>query len=378
MSHSNQLRHPLLKLFLVSLPSLLVCVLLIEIGLRVFATVSDPLPRGHYDDTIDLMLFEPGSEGTYVKNPDIMAQYTVNSAGWNAHREYTPEKAAGAVRVAVIGDSFIEAIEVGIEHAYTAHLERLLGAALERPVEVYAFGTSGAPLSQYLQIMRHVVATYAPDVVIINIVNNDFEESLVEYGLPYFLSYDIDAEGNVVEIPPEPYVPGKQVAVFRILAHSALVRYLSYNLDYLIKIKVMRMNEPVAASNGGDEARRERLSRIVTYSFEQYADLAARSGSRLLLVLDAPREDIYRGTAPEQADEYIYHVVSQEAAAALDIPLVDLTPFLMEDYAENHHAFDFENDYHWNGYAHRLIAGILFARLMALGWLAPGAGRAQG
>ena len=66
--------------------------------------------------------------------------------------------------------------------------------------EVYRFAISGAPLSQYLHILRHEVLKYSPDLVVINLVHNDFEQSYLKHIGIYtssFLKLKI-ADGKVV------------------------------------------------------------------------------------------------------------------------------------------------------------------------------------
>ncbi len=365
-------RRVLFFFFFVSLPSLCACIFVLELGLRLFVPVSDPLPRGLYDADANLLISEPHDQGTYIKNPDINADYLINSAGWNSPHEYTPQKQPGVLRIAVIGDSYVESMEVDLDKSFLALLETTLAQASGQPVEVYNFGKSGAPLSEYLQIMRYVTATYAPDIVIVNIVDNDFEESFVEFGLPYFLNFDLAADGSIVEIPPVPYEPSKQVEGFRVLAHSALVRFLAYNLDYLPRLKMMRMNEPVEQTESDDSARRTKLDALVRYVFGQYADLASGADSHLLLVIDGPRADLYKGRPLEESDTFIYHDVSQAAVDELGIPLLDLTTPFAEAYSQTERRLNFENDYHWNEYGHQIVAQALADELLALEWVSSG------
>lgn len=371
MQSNLPVQKALLRLALVTLPSLCACALLVEIGLRLLVPVSDPLPRGVYDHDAEVLISQPGDQGTYVKQPEINADYSINNAGWNSPHDYTLEKQPGVVRVAVIGDSYVESMEVDIDKSFLILLEEALSQAINRPVEVYNFGKSGAPLSEYLQIMRYAVSTYQPDITIITIVDNDFEESFVEYGLPYFLSFELEDDGTIVEIPPIPYEPSKQVTVFRVLARSALVRYLAYNLDYLTRIKLMRMNQPVELQAEDTGERRAQLSALVQYAFAQYASVAASHGSRLLVVLDAPREDIYRGRSLEESDIFIYHDITRSVADEQDIAFLDLTDAFSRDYEMNRQSFNFENDYHWNEYGHRLVAASLLDQILALGWVGP-------
>lgn len=44
--------------------------------------------------------------------------------------------------------------------------------------DVYSFGISGAGLSEFLQISRYVRKYFDPEILVINVVDNDFDESL--------------------------------------------------------------------------------------------------------------------------------------------------------------------------------------------------------
>ena len=103
--------------------------------------------------------------------------------GWNYPIDYYPIN--DKKLIAVIGDSYIEAFQVDVDKNYPF----LLREKLKNDYEVYAFGKSGAPLSQYLHISRYVNRHFDPDILIFNLVHNDFDESIQELypGNTYFL-----------------------------------------------------------------------------------------------------------------------------------------------------------------------------------------------
>ena len=55
-------------------------------------------------------------------------------------------------------------------------IERQLRAKGHK-AEVYQFGMDGAPLSQYLHVLRREVVKYQPDIVVVPLTHNDFDES---------------------------------------------------------------------------------------------------------------------------------------------------------------------------------------------------------
>lgn len=91
------------------------------------------------------------------------------------------QKSPGTFRIAVLGDSFAEAVQLPIEQAFWFTLERVLTdcAALRgRKIEVMNFGVSGYSTAQELLTLRHRVWPYQPDVVLLAFFHgNDLTEN---------------------------------------------------------------------------------------------------------------------------------------------------------------------------------------------------------
>jgi hypothetical protein len=99
---------------------------------------------------------------------------TMNRHGWYYPE---PDAAAGKPRVALIGDSFIEAVQI---HP-SEHLGRHLEGALEGRVTALAFGIYGFGPAHYLELLRYARARWAPaDAVIFFCLANDFDNLLPE------------------------------------------------------------------------------------------------------------------------------------------------------------------------------------------------------
>jgi hypothetical protein len=85
-------------------------------------------------------------------------------------REHAREKPAGTVRIAVLGDSFAEALQVAAEQTFWAVLERELGrcpAYAGRTIEVMNFGVGGYGTAQELLTLRDQALQYGPDLVLL-------------------------------------------------------------------------------------------------------------------------------------------------------------------------------------------------------------------
>jgi hypothetical protein len=137
----------------------------------------------------------PGAEGwwrgegeTYIK---------INSDGLR-DREHSKTKPPDTLRIAVLGDSFTEALDVQMEDAWWAVMEQRLQnceAVAGRKVEVINFGVAGFSTARELITLRRRVWQYAPDIVVLNLTTiNDIKDNSrvlnTEYAtlpLPYFI-----------------------------------------------------------------------------------------------------------------------------------------------------------------------------------------------
>lgn len=177
--------------------SLLATAVALEIGLRLagFSYVAFYRP----DDRLGLRL-RPNAEGRF--DSEGGADVRINSAGFR-DRERIEAKPSDLYRIAVLGDSYIEALQVDSEQGFTAQLERRLnecGAFGGQRVEVLNFGVSSYGTAQQLLTFREHASRYAPDLVIAavftgNDIRNNSPKLEPDKMRPFFL---IDG-GKLVE-----------------------------------------------------------------------------------------------------------------------------------------------------------------------------------
>lgn len=89
----------------------------------------------------------------------------------------TIAKKPGVYRIALLGDSQIEAIQVPLEKSWGKLLEKNLTEKLHRPVEVLNFGVSGYSTVQEYLLMKRQVFKYQPDLVIMGYDGRDMFEN---------------------------------------------------------------------------------------------------------------------------------------------------------------------------------------------------------
>ena len=97
-------------------------------------------------------------------------------------REHTKQKPPKTFRIAVVGDSFAEALQVPMENTFWWKMRKQLNqkctALGDRKVEVINFGVQGYGTAQELMTLRHKVWEYSPDLVLLaffpgnDIINN--------------------------------------------------------------------------------------------------------------------------------------------------------------------------------------------------------------
>jgi hypothetical protein len=135
----------------------------------------------------------PGVEGWYRK--EGAAYVRVNGDGLR-DREHERRKGPGVLRVALLGDSYAEALQVEQEAAFwsiaEARLNSSCGGLRGRAVEFVNFGVSGYGTAQQLFTLREKVWAYEPDVVLLTVTtNNDLiDNTRVLKGtdeIPYFV-----------------------------------------------------------------------------------------------------------------------------------------------------------------------------------------------
>jgi hypothetical protein len=161
-----------------------------ELGLRIIGIRHGDLyvPDPHSGSRL-----QPGYQGWFTK--EGRAYIRVNSAGFR-DRERSVQKRAGTYRIAVLGDSFAEALQVPIDKTFWSILEQKVTECARREkgverVEVLNFGVSGHGTAQALQILRHYVGPYEPDAVLLafypgNDVQNNSQKLEPDQARPFF------------------------------------------------------------------------------------------------------------------------------------------------------------------------------------------------
>lgn len=126
-----------------------------------------------------LFLYEnkPNARFPYISDTDgYHVDISINSSGFRDD-EFSEAKEEGILRIAVLGDSFEEALQVNLGDTWQKILARKLEAELGKKVEVYNFGVSGYGTDQEWLTLREKVWKFKPDLVILAFTTNDIGDT---------------------------------------------------------------------------------------------------------------------------------------------------------------------------------------------------------
>src|SRR5262245_16790524 len=186
-------RREKLLAFVTVLGTLILCLGIAEVVLRFLPVCSAWLAMPVSAES-PVFHYKPNRDFVYSKNWDmeLVNRTHINNAGFFNDQDYQND--GKTPLLAVIGDSYIEATMV----PYGATLHGRLAKGLEGRLRVYSFGASGAPLSQYLVWARHAVRDHGAKALVVNVIGNDFDESLAAYSNRVgFWLYVTDADGEL-------------------------------------------------------------------------------------------------------------------------------------------------------------------------------------
>lgn len=186
----------------------------------------------------------PGNIATYRQDKDYMYFHKPNSAGWEVSPvgEFSPVKLqynkygfrnpdfpltrGKELRVAMMGDSFIEARQVPYKKTSSSLLQEKLRASPGQPgALVINAGISAYTTTTEFLLLKHQVAQFKPDIIVVFFAFNDYTDN---YWYKQYVNYPhFDTEGLPAALMPEDYAPTVHLSTDAWLArNSAVFHYL--------------------------------------------------------------------------------------------------------------------------------------------------------
>ena len=166
---------------LLLLTTLLVMTIAGELAVRVFSNLSVPLIKRN--QKLGKTYRENSTREIMGPESKQKVQIRINEEGFRTLPRPTA-KPSGTIRIAIIGDSQIAAINTREENTMAVLLEDKLN--LQYPQmhwEVFNFGVSGANTAQEFNLYRELVRKYSMDIIVCAYYNgNDFADNSLRLG----------------------------------------------------------------------------------------------------------------------------------------------------------------------------------------------------
>lgn len=344
----------LIKNSFVVLFGLILALLIVEISFQILP-VSDSTKTQDVNASDPYMRFVP-SRNVYIsigKFFEIKANKKTNKQGFFDDRDFNSKSAMN--KVAVIGDSYVEALQVSNAEAIHGQLQVLLGSNWE----VNGVGTSGSPLSQYVAYARYLRESLDPKIYVFVIITNDFDESLLRYKKsPGHHYYDDELQLVRVDYKTDP--------LKAFLRSFATARYFAINMKGYSIFREQHLDSTTFTSNTMYAVEQEKIAWSLRAVDQFLLDISKITKDRdVILLFDADRDAIYTGKSNSQSfPGLMKNYLIDRSKIRENIQVLDLQSIFEESYKIDGKRFEFETDFHWNAHGHQVAARALAAHVV--------------
>ena len=282
----------------------------------------------------------------------------INNYGYATDKDFIKSALQTNPIIAVIGDSYVEALQVKNKDTFHAILDANLDS-----YDVYPIGMSGSPLSQYLAFSKYMTEKFNPKLYVFLIIANDFDESFFEtrgkLGFHYFDEFNglklVNYEPSFVKL---------------IGRKSAFLRYLHLDLKLTTQFQNIFSKEDITDKKSKRMKFFIEKGRIAIDRFlEGIAKIS--STSNVIILLDGDRKAIYSGLEKKDINNpanLLFKELEGFAKKITNVDVVDLHNIFKDDWESNKKKFNYDYDYHCNEHGHALAAKVLTDKIKELGF----------
>jgi hypothetical protein len=316
---------------------------------------------------------KPNSDFVYCGQTGVKKEFEThgrtNSIGFY-DKEYAFEKPVNVFRILVIGDSFVEALQLPLKKNLHKVLERRLNETYPgRKFEVIGLGRSGNGPRYNFEFFRDIGIKYNPNIVISEFLpENDLRNDSVSLQVLFRRQVE---ELRKVALS---YRPGVFHAELPLLNNSKLIQLLGQSILNL-KFKAKRKQLPLAEQIPVDlcvysreyDAQWQRAWKSTLAQIRAAKQLADEHHIQYVLVnfgerfkIDRATFDLFLKSNPairgsgwdfDRPDKIIRSFCQEE-----NIRLLELGPLFQAEFARTNTPLYFKYDGHWNEAGHRYAA----------------------
>ena len=366
------LRRPLVLTLIASGLGVVLALVVAELALRLLGL---SYPAFYQVDGLRGYGLRPGARGWWTR--EGRGWVRINAAGFR-HGELAPAAPPpGRLRIAVLGDSFSEALQVNEPITWAQQLQARLQASADCPlrkglgdgVEVLNFGVGGYGTGQQLLTWRHQASAYRPRLVLLLLYpGNDFtdNEPTARADRPVFR---LTADGRLEEDQSfrrtlsyrwRTSLPGRLVD--GLMNHSRVLQLLNETKNRLAALRRMQGRPTDATSRIPLTPAASDSAWAVTKALLSQLDREVRaSGARLVVVSASSPDQLWPKRQERPEDPFSQERRLGALLQAAAIPYLPLAPQLQsraDPYGQLLHGFPGQEpgQGHWNATGHRLAA----------------------
>jgi len=315
-----------------------------------FRTTEISLPSFVVDHPVLGRTFRANAPTVLVQEGFYMGR--INEYGYLGP-PYPPEKPDGTFRVALNGDSYVEAFQLFPKFNFRTVLEVELSTRMERDVEVLNFGRSGQDVRTMYTYYKDFGADYQPDVAVFVLTDHSFRSRDDAIGPKCYLDEHGELRVNYDFAESEAYLRKVRLGFTRRLGSFQVLQNALYRFRGGETVRIMfdkfapKERREAPWSRAGDEKDEYfELNRAV---IEELGRINRSGGTRIVIV------------GHKEVPQYYIPVIRDAG-----LTFIDLNPELdaLKATGVNPYYWPVTNSYgHWNHEGHGLIGRYLAERL---------------
>ena len=144
--------------------------------------------------------FAPSRDYWFLQENDHPVAWRTNRFGWK-DKDWSIDKPLGTFRIAVLGDSYVEALQIESEKNFLSLAEKELHAKGRPKFELMNFGRSAFTQTEELIVLREEVLRFSPDLVVLFFFPpNDIDEVKKETALDPIRPFFEDAGNGSLQL----------------------------------------------------------------------------------------------------------------------------------------------------------------------------------
>jgi hypothetical protein len=335
----------------------------------------------------------------YRQTKEGFSEGYFNSHGYRDY-ERTYDKPPNSFRILVLGDSYVEALQVSLDDTFTALLEKKLNAVSESMrFEVLALGEPGfGTANEYMRYLDFGTA-YSPDLVILALtMGNDIQDNsklLNRERVQFYFGFDQHKNLVLDRSVFNDYQNSLKRRLQRIKEHSYLASFIASRLSLLYRqwkeghvTFTPEYDEAATANTRRDldpysylNIYRSDLPPAWKEAFDITTGLISRlrtaveeRGARFLLVGICGAEQVHPQKSKQLMKMYEHPFdfgqpdrILEQFSKREQIEFLDLMPTFREYHRKTGtylHGFGSNLSGHWNENGHRLAAEAIFGFLL--------------